>query len=617
MVCIYDIEIYPNFYCSTFKDIKDEIIRQFVISDTINDLYIQNDFVKSCEYLIGYNNKNFDDRLLLFCRENEYKIKKYKAKIIHEFTQKIINGLENDEELIKLRKLHKTWISIDLMKLIAGDKRAISLKQLGIYLKHNLVQDLPYSPYTVLTEEEQDVVLKYNINDIIITEKAYNFLKKEILARIEIGNLYDINVIDASNSRLGDIIVSKFYSDYSGLSYYEYRNNKTDRKVVDFSDIISNKIKFKTKNLVDLYNRLKNTKFEIGISKLKESVILNGLRYNIGLGGLHTEDKGGVFESTDILKYYDVDVNSFYPRIIINEQISPKHILKNEFLLTVQVLYDERLKNKGVNDTKAYAMKIALNSIYGKFNFDYGWLKDTKCTYQTTINGQLYLLMLIEDLLLNNFKVISANTDGIVTEVPIERTEDYKTICKDWSKNNDFLIEFTEYSKYIRKDVNNYISITTSGKIKEKGDFIREIDFNHSFMMPIVPITLYKYFIEKQDVMTVLLNHRDIYDFCMSIKTGWQFKNKMLYIEDNQLKTEDIQKTIRYYVSNTGVSLIKQYKEKNKRVSMAKKQYVTIFNEYFHKDNFNDYNINYKFYYDEVYKIINAVYNKGQLELEL
>ncbi len=82
------------------------------------------------------------------------------------------------------------------------------------------------------------------------------------------------------------------------------------------------------------------------------------------------------------------------------------------------------------------------------------WLYDPLCALRITINGQLYLLMLVEALVKNGFKVISANTDGLITLVPKVRSELYKNICSEWEKKTNFDLEYTYYKKYIRRDVN-------------------------------------------------------------------------------------------------------------------------------------------------------------------
>ena len=89
----------------------------------------------------------------------------------------------------------------------------------------------------------------------------------------------------------------------------------------------------------------------------------------------------------------------------------------------------------------------------------------------TTITGQLSLLMLIEALEGYGIPVRSANTDGIVMEVHRGKYDGYLTIVAAWEKHCGLETEETRYSALYSRDVNNYIAITTDGKVKTKGAY--------------------------------------------------------------------------------------------------------------------------------------------------
>lgn len=117
------------------------------------------------------------------------------------------------------------------------------------------------------------------------------------------------------------------------------------------------------------------------------------------------------------------------------------------------------MKSSKRHKIKAESLKIAINRMYGAFRDINDYLYDPKCTYKVTINLQLCLLMLIEALELKGIKVISANTDGIVCIIKPEQKADYKACCDWWQEYNNFELEFTNYEKYLRNDVNNYIAV--------------------------------------------------------------------------------------------------------------------------------------------------------------
>lgn len=117
------------------------------------------------------------------------------------------------------------------------------------------------------------------------------------------------------------------------------------------------------------------------------------------------------------------------------------------------------------------AQKIQLNGSFGKFGSPYSVLYSPDLMIQTTVTGQLAVLMLIEELELRGFSVVSANTDGFVTSVPHERRDEFNALMIEWEWATGFYTEETEYKALYSRDVNNYISFTTSGKVKAKGAF--------------------------------------------------------------------------------------------------------------------------------------------------
>lgn len=136
--------------------------------------------------------------------------------------------------------------------------------------------------------------------------------------------------------------------------------------------------------------------------------------------------------------------------------------------------------------------------------------------YKVTINGQLFLLMLIERLEDAGIHVISANTDGIVTIVPKGLEETADNICHWWEKHLGLELEFTSYSKYITEGVNSYLTVKTDGKKKFKGRMNPKMyleDLSKGYNSPIVAKAVTEYFINGTPVMETLRNSKSILDF--------------------------------------------------------------------------------------------------------
>lgn len=243
--------------------------------------------------------------------------------------------------------------------------------------------------------------------------------------------------------------------------------------------------------------------------------------------------------------------------------------------------------------------------------------------YQTTINGQLFLLMLIEDLELAGFKVYSANTDGVVAKVHIGREEEYKAICTAWEEETGFTLSYTNYAKYVRLGVNSYMALKDDGKVKTKNDFTEDLGLSKGYFAPVIARAINNYFLFDKDIDETLKEETNIYDFCISQKTGKQFYNIYQYIKDGQIVRERLQKNIRYYVTTDSSSIVKQYKETegknaNRIISLVAKYNTKLFNDFVRKDSILDYHINYNYYkmlcYEKIHLISGVVYNKMRKE---
>jgi hypothetical protein len=118
---------------------------------------------------------------------------------------------------------------------------------------------------------------------------------------------------------------------------------------------------------------------------------------------------------------------------------------------------------------EAETLKICANGSFGKFGSAYSVLYSPNLMIQTTITGQLAVLMLIEELELRGIHVVSANTDGFVTKVPRARRAEFEAVILDWQWETGLMTEETAYRSLHSRDVNSYIAITTDGKVKLKG----------------------------------------------------------------------------------------------------------------------------------------------------
>jgi hypothetical protein len=169
-------------------------------------------------------------------------------------------------------------------------------------------------------------------------------------------------------------------------------------------------------------------------------------------------------------EYYliEKDVQSFYPRIVLNCELYPEH-LGPMFLTVYKNLVESRIADKKAGRiAQSEVKKIAINGTFGKTGSPYSVLYAPEMMIQITVTGQLALLMLIEKLELSNIPVVSANTDGILIKCPKSKREEMNQITILWEQHTGFVTEETEYEAIYSRDVNAYLAIKKDGSTKGK-----------------------------------------------------------------------------------------------------------------------------------------------------
>jgi len=599
----YDIEIFPNFFCATFVDCHSMEKFVFTVFKDVDERQKLCEFLDRDIQLVGFNNLSYDGAVLYYiCCHPAANL----FPELFNLSKRLISD-ENrqDDDLKKLRYPRNIkWSQMDLMKLMGFDARGVSLKQTAINLKWRRIQDLPL-PYDHLVQtDEVDTVLDYNLNDVLITLELYKTIQPQIKLRIDLGRLFDVALLSASDSKMANLLLEKIYSQEAGVDISRLRNMRTKRKAVSLADCIGADIEFQTEAL----HQLKEDLAKIVVTAEKQfgygrTITFGGGEYEVGTGGLHSKDGPGKFVTTDRLIIRDADVTSYYPSIMIKNKVRPAH-LDDKFIRILQKITQERLDAKRSGDkAKADGLKITINSIFGKLGSDTFWLEDARAMLAVTVSGQLYLLMLIEALTLAGFSVISANTDGIVTKIPRELEEKYQEVCAWWQKKTGFELEQTDYALYVRSDVNNYLTQKADGKTKEKGRYVKDIDLKKGYKHPIVPRCLYEYFINGKAVDKTLAESQDILDFCISQKSGRDFKLEYRTVDG----TVELQKTNRFYISHHGGVLVKRNLSTSGEAGLFVGNYVQLQNDFDDQIPFNQYDVNFDFYRKEALKYIEEI----------
>lgn len=135
--------------------------------------------------------------------------------------------------------------------------------------------------------------------------------------------------------------------------------------------------------------------------------------------------------------------------------------IESEIVEVKSAIVTARIANEGG--------KLMINGTFGKTGSPYSILFAPEMLIQTTITGQLALLMLIEWHEHYGMQVVSANTDGMVIKCRRDQVSMSDALVKEWEKRTGLEMEASEYKTLYSRDVNNYVAVKMSGEVKRKG----------------------------------------------------------------------------------------------------------------------------------------------------
>jgi len=576
-VVIYDIETMQELFAVVCM-VPGKMGKSFQVSKWKNQLdkFVRYTEANADAYWVGYNNLRFDSQVVEWILRNYDKwhelsnleicarIAQKAADVIHDANYDVFPEYREHELSLK---------QLDLFRIHHYDNknRMVSLKRLEFEMDLENIEEMPIHHTKVnMTKEEVEMTIDYCYNDVDATYEFYKITlgqtdhalykgNNQIELRRDIEEEFGIPCLNYSDSKIGDEMIKKYYCSEKGINYRELPKKGYFRKSIDVKNCIAKYVAFETPQLKDFLKKI--NKLQLGLQDdFKEHIDFYGNVYSFMKGGLHTENKPKVFEADEECEIIDWDVSSYYPAIIINNGRFPAHLGK-EFLRGYKQMFEKRLELKPLakKDKKIKgivgALKLAVNSVYGKSSDMQSWIFDRQLTMFTTITGELSLMMLIEKYELNGIHVISANTDGVTIKIKKDLIPLMHEINAWWCDITQYELERTDYSKIIFSTVNDYLAIMTNGEIKKKGDFLTDFELHKNKSARVVPIALEQYFVHGVPVEHTIRAHTNLYDFCLRQKATRSFHYEGTNRSTGKKTVYD--KLIRYYVSNEGDKIFK------------------------------------------------------------
>lgn len=529
---LYDIECYSNYFCVGLKNLITKQIRFFEISEEFNDIHKINAYFKEYNgFLISFNGIHYDNMVIKYLMLNYEHLKDLNYQQICSslkfFSDKIISGIY-DDEIKQIKYIKTNWIDIDLFlywsKMLRISKK-ISLKSLGIQLGYPVVQELPYRPDSILTIKDLPKLREYNqVHDLGILELLTVEMENEIKLRSNISSEYKLDCWSWDAPKIASEALLQDYCRITNKNLKQVRDLRFEKPILYLNKCLEG---FDPEFKLPIFKKLW---FDILQSKnsYSKDLLVNEKNTNIiltyGVGGLHSVNENEQYYSDKDYQVVTSDVASLYPNLIINYGC----IRFSEVLKRYLEVKDERIIAKKAKDkAKDGFLKLILNSTSGLLDNEHSWLYYPEGAMRLRLIGQLILTKCIEVCIINNWQVVSANTDGIEVIVPKHQIKQYQDILDITCRKFKLDLEHEFYKQIIYKNVNNYIAVTKDEKIKQKGFFVPKPVLGNSVDELVIAKALEGYYVQNIKPQDFISNpekyNLNIYDYCKSNKISKDF----------------------------------------------------------------------------------------------
>jgi len=572
---IYDLETFPNVFLMAVSQVGTDNRWMFEISDWKNDTHELFEFMvmlkNSSARMVGFNNINFDYPIL----HQLLQTPEPTAHNLYNKAMSIINSNDRFSHIIGDRDRYVEQVDLFTINHFDNLARSTSLKLLEFNMRRPRIEDLPFPPGTVLTEEQTQVLVDYNWEDIYATMDFYYESLPAIEFREELTETYGRNFINDNDTKVGKQFFIMELEKHRPGSCYEYIQDETfgpDGKLVPdgprrrvpkqtvrgaipLSEVVFPYIQFQHPEFQRVHQWFLQATVHDANDLTAISATINDFQFDFGKGGIHGSIRDSIVVAEPDVAIIDLDVTSYYPSLAIVNRLAPEHLGDAFCDIYAQIKAQRAQHEKGTAANKM--LKLALNGVYGDTGNAYSPFYDMKYLLSITINGQLLLCMLAEHVMkIPGALLVQCNTDGLTVKLPRHRLPHLRAIADWWQEFTKLDLEEVEYSRMFIRDVNNYIGEYTDGKLKRKGAYENlppakrnPTGWHQNLSALVVPLAAEAFLTKGTPVRSFVMHHPDIMDFML--------RTKVKRIDKVEIDDVECQRITRYLVTKTGGAIVK------------------------------------------------------------
>lgn len=447
LILFFDFEVFKyDWLVVAIDPIKQ---KEFVIvnnKQSLEELY--NEYKQ--DIWVGYNCRNYDQYIL--------------KGILSGFDPKKIN----DWIIVKKRKGWEFSSMFNKIPLILFDTMPnppVSLKTLEGFQGYSIHESsVPFTINRKLTPSELSETIEYCKFDVLNTIEVFLKRKGEFDAQMDLVKAFNLPI-----PHLG-----KTQAQLAAVIFDAKRVNHKD----DWDIRLPENVQLgKYKAVGEWFLNKDNHRDDASLT-----TTIAGLEHTIAWGGVHAGIPKATIVCDEDEAMFDADVGQLYPNLMRVYNLLSRAARKPEMLGYI-LDTSMRLKAEGKKKERE-PYKRQCNIVYGAMGDPFNPLYDPLHRTLVCVFGQVFLIDLI-DKIEDIITLINSNTDGIFFKVKKKDIPELKRRVAEWEKRTGLDMEYSEFTKFISKDVNNYLAVKADGGIHAKGAYVKDLS-DLDYDLPIV-----------------------------------------------------------------------------------------------------------------------------------
>ena len=536
-IYIYDIEVFKQDNLFVFRDY---FTKEWTVIhndlDALRKFYLAN----RDSLFVGYNSHSYDSNVMRAYLQGKNPFHVSKAII------------ESDDRALAYKMFDTKKTPLFGMDLYQ-DNRGFSLKEHSAFMGINIKEtEVDFDLDRELTEEEQVLNELYCKNDVLATEKRFEQNIGMLVAKAAIALYFGLDKMALSMTN------ANLTAELLGAEKIPDRGDELDKYELPEGFKIESET-IRQAFMIDEFEA--NDK---GHASISLDVPRRDVTEVLGVGGIH-----GAKESfIHVGNFHARDVGSLYPNTMVLFDYLSRNIPEDKRHI-YQMLLDERMEakysNKEFTEIKGVQIptkllingyKLPLNTKYGAMGAEFNKLYDPRMRLLVCITGQMAMWDLLEKIE-NHATIIQSNTDAHYY-IPFSE-EDEKAIdeiANDWMKRTGYTLDDDPFREIYQANVNNYLAVTSDGKVKFKG----AIGLTNGLKVSkaIVSNAFINYVVSGKDYREFIYECDELRQFQMITKTGWTFDDTVVRDnKGNEMKAQKVNRTFAIKDPNKAVEIFK------------------------------------------------------------